>query len=86
MHQYTRRDKALKNIVLVDRNYALENNLNDMQEKMVAVIAQDLLLQEQMASCTQGTWKTLVSESTLGSLNEVMTNNDNGSASLCGGG
>jgi hypothetical protein len=63
-----RQDKALTNISLVDKNYALENNLNDMQEKMAPIIAQNLLLQEQMAMHNQGqgaSW-TLALEPTLG--------------------
>ncbi len=38
--------RALKNIDLVDKNYALENDLLDTQEQMMALLAQNLLLQE----------------------------------------
>jgi hypothetical protein len=70
----------------VDRNYTLENDLNDMQEKLAAVIAQNLLLQEQMAACTQEAWQTPVPELMLGSLDAVMMDNDNGLESLHGSG
>jgi hypothetical protein len=46
IQQHTLRDEALKNIDLVDKNYALENDLLDTQDQMTALLPQNLLLQE----------------------------------------
>jgi hypothetical protein len=48
--QHTLRAKALKSIELIDRDYMLENNLVNIQDKMAVVVAQNLLLQEQLAA------------------------------------
>jgi hypothetical protein len=40
----------LKSIELIDRNDMLENNLVNIQDKMAVVVAQNLLLQEQLAA------------------------------------
>jgi hypothetical protein len=57
-HQYRRRDKALKNIAPVDRNYTLEINLNDVQEKMAAVIAQKVVNPGPEATTLWKKWMT----------------------------
>ena len=38
---HTQRATALKTIVLVDKNYALENNLHEAQAQMAAIVAQN---------------------------------------------
>jgi hypothetical protein len=43
---HTHRATALKTIALVDKNYALENNLHEAQAQMAAIVAQNKLLQE----------------------------------------
>jgi hypothetical protein len=48
--QHTLRGKALKNIDLVDKNYALENDLHELQSKMEAILAQNQLLQGQLTA------------------------------------
>jgi hypothetical protein len=57
--QHTLWAKALKTIKLIDRNYTLENNLVNTQDKMAVIVAQNLLLQEQLAAlnqaCVKGT-------------------------------
>ena len=45
---HTQRANALKNIALVDKNYAQENNLHEAQAQMAAIVAQNRLLQEQL--------------------------------------
>jgi hypothetical protein len=42
---------ALKTIMLVDENYALENNLHEAQAQMAAIVSQNKLLQKQL-SCS----------------------------------
>jgi hypothetical protein len=49
VRQHTLRAKALRNIDLVDRNYTLENDLRDTQDRMSALLAQNALLQSQLA-------------------------------------
>jgi hypothetical protein len=39
IHQHTLKAKALLNIKIVNRNYTLENDLLDTQDKMAAMIA-----------------------------------------------
>ncbi len=51
--QHTLRGKALRNIDLVDKNYALENDLLELQAQMAAIRAQNQLLQSQVT--IQGT-------------------------------
>jgi hypothetical protein len=46
---HTQRATALKTIVLVDKNYALENNLHEAQAQMAAIVAQNKLLQEELS-------------------------------------
>ena len=46
---HTQRATALKSIALVDKNYALENNLHEAQAQMAAIVAQNKLLQEQLS-------------------------------------
>ena len=43
------RANALKTIALVDKKYALENNLHKAQAQMAAIVAQNKLLQEQLS-------------------------------------
>jgi hypothetical protein len=38
---HRQRANALQNIVLVDKNYALENNLHEAQAQMAAIVAQN---------------------------------------------
>ncbi len=52
--QHTLHAKALKNIDLLDKNYILENDLLDTQEQMAALLAQNLLLQEQLSGARLG--------------------------------
>jgi hypothetical protein len=44
--QHTLRVKALKSIELIDRNYTLENYLVNTQDKIAAIVTQNLLLRE----------------------------------------
>jgi hypothetical protein len=46
---HTRWATALKTIALVDKNYALENDLYEAQAQMAAIVAQNKLLQEQLS-------------------------------------
>ncbi len=46
---YTQWATALKTIALVDKNYALENDLHEAQAQMAAIVAQNKLLQEQLS-------------------------------------
>ena len=46
---HTQRATALKTIALVDKNYALENDLHEAQTEMAAIVAQNKLLQEQLS-------------------------------------
>ena len=48
---YMQRVNALKSIALVDKNYALENNLHEAQAQMAAIVSQNKLLQKQL-SCS----------------------------------
>jgi hypothetical protein len=52
--QHTLQEKALKNIELEDKNYHLENDLHETQGKMVSILAQNQLLQEQLLAFNQG--------------------------------
>ncbi len=54
IHQHTLREKALKNIELVDNNYHLEYNLHETQGKMASILAQNQLLQAQLLAFNQG--------------------------------
>ena len=54
--QHTLWAKALKSIDLINRNYTLENNLVDTQDKMGTIVAQNLLLQDQLAALSQTTF------------------------------
>ena len=47
--RHTQRAQALQNIDLVDRNYALSNDLHDAQAQMAAIVAQNRLLQGQLS-------------------------------------
>ncbi len=47
---HTHREKALKKSVLVNKNAALTNNLADSKDKIAAMLAQNLLLQEQLVA------------------------------------
>ncbi len=44
------KEKALKNIHLIDKNYTLENTLHDTQKMMASIVAQNKLLQDQLAA------------------------------------
>jgi hypothetical protein len=47
---HTQRANALKNIALVDKNYALENDLHEVKAQMAAIVAQNANeLQEQLS-------------------------------------
>jgi hypothetical protein len=48
--QHTLLGKVLRNIDLVDRNYNLESDLLETQEKMAALLYQNKLLQGQLAA------------------------------------
>ncbi len=54
IRQHTLREKALKNIKLVDKNYHLENDLHETKGKMASIFAQSQLLQEQLLAFNQG--------------------------------
>jgi hypothetical protein len=54
IHQHALQEEALKNIVLVDKNYHLKNNLHKTQGKMASILAQNQLLQEQLLAFNQG--------------------------------
>ena len=53
IRQHTKRDKVLKNIELVDRNYALENNLVESERRTTVLIEQNWLLQDHLAAGNQ---------------------------------
>ncbi len=48
--QHTKRDKALRNIDMVDKNYALKSNLLETQGQMAAIPAQNQMLQHCLAT------------------------------------
>ena len=48
IHQHTLQGKGLGNIEFVNKNYHLENNLHEMQDKVASILAQNQLLQEQL--------------------------------------
>ncbi len=50
IRQHTLKEKALKNIHLMDKNYTLENTLHDTQKMMASIVAQNKLLQDQLAA------------------------------------
>jgi hypothetical protein len=50
IRQHTLKEKALKNIHLIDKKYTLENTLHDMQKMMASIVAQNKLLQDQLAA------------------------------------
>jgi hypothetical protein len=52
--QHALREKALKNIELVNKNYHLEKDLHETQGKMASILAQNQLLQEQLLAFNQG--------------------------------
>jgi hypothetical protein len=52
--QHTLREKVLRGIHLIDKNYTLENTLLDTQEKMASIVAQNKLIQEQLDVLNQG--------------------------------
>ncbi len=52
--QHTLREKVLRGIHLINKNYTLENTLLNTQEKMVLIVAQNKLLQEQLDVLNQG--------------------------------
>jgi hypothetical protein len=51
--------KALRNINLVDKNYALKNDLAVIQDQMASILAQNQLLQEQLSTTQTQTNCTL---------------------------
>ena len=53
IRQYAKRAKALKNIKLVDKNYALENDLVESERRMTALIEQNRLLNDQLTAGKQ---------------------------------
>jgi hypothetical protein len=48
--QHTMHAKALRNIDLVNKNFALENDLAVIQDQMASILAQNRLLQEQLST------------------------------------
>jgi hypothetical protein len=50
---HTLKEKALKNIHLIDKKYTLENTLHDTGERMASIVAQNKLLQDQLAALNQ---------------------------------
>jgi hypothetical protein len=50
IRMHTHRNRALTTIALVNKNSALTNHLEDSEEQLNAMIAQNLMLQEQLAS------------------------------------
>ncbi len=46
---HTQQATTLKTIALVDKNYALENDLHEAQAQMSAIVSQNKLLQEQLS-------------------------------------
>ena len=50
MHMHTHRERALTTIALVNKNSTLTSNLEDTEEHLQAMIAQNLALQRQLAS------------------------------------
>jgi hypothetical protein len=53
IQQHTLKEEVLKNIHLIDKNYTLENTLLDTCEMMASIVAQNKLLQDQLASLNQ---------------------------------
>jgi hypothetical protein len=49
IQQHTMQAKALRNINLVDKNYSHKNDLLVIQDQMASILAQNRLLQEQLA-------------------------------------
>ncbi len=49
IRQHTLQDKAVQNIDLVGKNYALESSLHETQGQMAAILAQNQTLQEWLA-------------------------------------
>jgi hypothetical protein len=52
--QHTLREKVLRGIHPINKNYTLENTLLDTQAKMASIVAQNKLLQEQLDVLNQG--------------------------------
>jgi hypothetical protein len=52
--QHTLREKALRGIHPINKNYTLENTLLDTQAKMALIVAQNKLLQEHLDVLNQG--------------------------------
>ncbi len=50
IRQHTKRDKALRNIDLVENSYALESNLLETQGQMAAILEQNQMLQHHLAA------------------------------------
>jgi hypothetical protein len=50
IRQHTLKEKALKNIHLINKNYTLENTLHDTQKMMASIVAQNKLFQDQSAA------------------------------------
>jgi hypothetical protein len=50
IRQHTLKEKALKNIHLIDKNCNLENTLHVTQKMMASIVAQNKLLQDQLAA------------------------------------
>jgi hypothetical protein len=53
IQQHTLKEKVLKNIHLIDKNYTLENTLLDTREMMTSIIAQNKFLQYQLVALNQ---------------------------------
>ncbi len=50
IRQHTLKEKALKNIHLINKNYTLENTLHDTQKMVASIVAQNKLLQDKLAA------------------------------------
>ena len=57
-HQHTFREKALKNIGLVNKNSTLTNELAESKDKIATILSQNILLQQQLAALMKSTAKT----------------------------
>jgi len=55
---HTHRKRALTTIALVNKNNTLSNNLEDTEEQLSAMIAQNLILQGQLAAVSNNAHDT----------------------------
>jgi hypothetical protein len=81
IHQHTLREKALKNIELVNKNYHLENNPHEMQGKMASILTQNQLFREQLLAFNQGPSPSVFPMAP----NNEPSDKENVPMSICGG-